>query len=56
MEVLEERALDPCGSGQDPMAGFCENGNDHLSLIYGVEFLELLRDYQRFTKNPAQLN
>jgi len=31
---------DSCGSGQGPLAGPCEHGNEHSGSTKGVEFLD----------------
>jgi hypothetical protein len=32
--------MNPCDSGQGPVAGSSENGNEHLGSIKGGEFLD----------------
>jgi hypothetical protein len=36
--------LDACESGEGPMAGSCEHGNEHSSSIKGAGFLDQLKD------------
>jgi hypothetical protein len=34
-----------CGSGQDPVAGSCEDGNEPSGSLTAWEFLDHLNDY-----------
>jgi hypothetical protein len=38
--------LDPSGSGQGPVAGYCEDGNEHSGFMKRGEFLDQTSDYQ----------
>jgi hypothetical protein len=39
------RGLDSPGSGQEPVASFCEYGDEPSVYIIGTEFLDYLSDY-----------
>lgn len=41
------------GLGQGPMADSCEQGNESLGIIKGVEFLNQLMDYQLLNEYSA---
>jgi hypothetical protein len=38
--MLRRCGLDASGSGQEPVAGFCQHGNGSLGSIKGREFLD----------------
>jgi hypothetical protein len=42
---LERYGLDTCDSGQGPVVGIYEYGNENSSAIKGEAFLEKLSDY-----------
>jgi hypothetical protein len=45
--------LDSSGSGQGPVAGPCENGNESSGSIKGGEFLDYLSDSWLLKKDSA---
>jgi hypothetical protein len=46
--------LGASGSGQGPMAGCCEHGNEPSGSIKGKELLDLMRNYQLIKKDSVE--
>jgi hypothetical protein len=45
--------LDSCGSGEGPVAGCCEDGNEPSGSIRGEEFRDQLSDYLLLKEDSA---
>jgi hypothetical protein len=54
--TLHRYGLDSSGSGQGPVAGSCEHGNEPSGFIKGREFLDQLRDYYLLRKGSVPLS
>jgi hypothetical protein len=42
---VERCGVDASASGDGPLAGFCEHGNEHSGSIKGGQFRDWLSDY-----------
>jgi hypothetical protein len=51
--VLEGGGINSFGSGQGPLAGSCEHGNEPSGSIKGEKFVGYLRDYQLLRKGSV---